>query len=281
MIKAAVIGDPISHSLSPKLHGFWLKKYNIEGTYIAKHVRQEELDNAVKSMISQGYAGFNVTIPHKEKIFKLCHETTRNATLTKAVNTVIIKNGKIFGDNSDASGFINNLKKFHPNFSLINKNAFLIGAGGAARALVFALIDSGIKNIFITNRNQEKAEELIADFHNFTQEKNVKLSFLTQNNFTQNLNECDLLINSTSLGMQGQPELRLDLKNLKPTAIVYDIVYKPLFTNLLQQAQSQGNPIVTGIGMLAYQAAVGFEQWFKKKPEVDDDLLKYLLDIAK
>lgn len=281
MIKAAVIGDPISHSLSPKLHGYWLKKYNIEGTYIAKHVKSDELEHAVQSMIDEGYAGFNVTIPHKESIFNLCHETTRNAALTHAVNTIIIKNGQILGDNSDASGFINNLKKFQPNFSLKNKNAFLIGAGGAARALAFALIDSEIKNIFITNRNQEKAQELITDFRNFAQEKNMNMHFLSINDFAQNLNECDLLVNSTSLGMQGQPDLNLDLQNLKPSAIVYDIVYKPLYTKLLNQARNQGNPIVTGIGMLAYQAAVGFEQWFGIKPEVDDELLKYLVDIAK
>ncbi len=279
IIKAAVIGDPISHSLSPKLHGYWLKKYNINGSYEAIQVKSENLKNDVESLIQQGFAGFNVTIPHKENIFKLCHQKSRNALLTKAVNTVVIQNGQIFGDNSDSLGFINNLKKTYPDVSFKNKNAFLIGAGGASRAIAYGLINEEVKNIFITNRNQEKAENLIKDFQDFAREKSVNLTFLNHQDFEQQLKNCDLLINSTSLGMHGQPELNLNIAQLKPSAIVNDIVYKPLHTILLQNALSQNNAIVTGVGMLAFQAAVGFEYWFKQKVEVDDALLDYLLKL--
>jgi shikimate dehydrogenase len=276
-IKAAVIGDPISHSLSPKMHNFWLQQNNINGSYEAKLVKKENLEDAIKSMVDEGYAGFNVTIPHKEKMFELCNSKTEKANLTKAVNTVTISNGKLHGDNSDCEGFLENLKFFEPNFSLKNKNAFLIGSGGAARAIVFALINSGAKKVFITNRNQQKTQILINDFQVFAKKNNVELQFLAQEEFVQNLNQCDLLINSTSLGITGQPPLELNLKNLQKSAIVYDIVYKPLMTNLLKQAKTNGNKIVTGIGMLAFQGAVGFEYWFKQKPKVTNELLEFLI----
>lgn len=276
-IKAALIGNPVGHSLSPKMHGFWLKQNNIDGSYEAILVKAEDLEDAVKSMIAEGYAGFNITIPHKEKIFQLCNLRTNKANLTKAVNTVIINNGKLEGDNSDCEGFMENLKFFQPDLSLKNKNAFLIGSGGGARAIVFSLITSGVKKIFITNRNQQKAQNLINDFQNFATENQVELYFLNQEEFAQNLNQCDLLINSTSLGMVGQPPLTINLKNLQKSAIVYDIVYKPLMTDLLKQAQSNGNKIVTGIGMLAFQGAIGFEYWFKKKPKVTNELLEFLI----
>ena len=276
--RAAVIGDPINHSLSPKLHNFWLQKYHINGSYEAIHVKAEELDSAVKSMVEAGYAGFNVTIPHKEKIFQLCQTKTAKALLTKAANTITISNNHtLIADNSDCDGFLNNLKFSQPNFELKNQNAFLIGAGGAARAIVYTLINSEVKNIFISNRNAEKAQNLIADFQNFAAEKKVHLKFLAEDTFATQLENCDLLINSTSLGMQGQPKLKINLNHLKKTAIVYDIVYKPLITELLKTAQSQGNQIVTGLGMLAFQGMVGFENWFGKKPEIDEELLKILL----
>lgn len=276
-IKAALIGNPVGHSLSPKMHGFWLKQNNIDGSYEAILVKAEDLEGAVRSMIAEGYAGFNITIPHKEKIFQLCNLRTNKANLTKAVNTVIINNGKLEGDNSDCEGFMENLKFFQPDLSLKNKNAFLIGSGGGARAIVFSLITSRVKKIFITNRNQQKAQNLINDFQNFATENQVELYFLNQEEFTQNLSQCDLLINSTSLGMVGQPPLTINLKNLQKSAIVYDIVYKPLMTDLLKQAQSNGNKIVTGIGMLAFQGAIGFEYWFKKKPKVTNELLEFLI----
>lgn len=278
IIKAAVIGDPISHSLSPKIHNFFLKKYGIEGSYEAIQVKKDELPKAVSDFVAQGFAGFNVTLPLKEEIFKLCNFKSRTATLTGAVNTVIITpDKKIFGHNSDAEGFLNNLKISQPDFDLKNKNAFVIGAGGAARAIVYGLIKSGAKTIIISNRSKERAEELIKNFAEFCAQKKCEVKFFDAIKFEENLSECDLLINSTSLGMVGQDALVLDLKNLKKSAIVYDIVYKPLMTDLLKDAQKRGNKIVTGIGMLIQQALIGFEAWFKQKPEVDAELEKIIL----
>jgi shikimate dehydrogenase len=276
-IKAAVIGDPISHSLSPKIHNFFLQKYGINGSYEAKKISKENLLKDVQQLVAEGFAGFNVTLPHKEEIYKICDHLSRSAKLCGAVNTVIITpDKKLFGHNSDAAGFINNFKNHCPDFNPKQKTAFVIGAGGAARAIVYALIDFGFEKIFITNRNQTRAENLLKNFANFAAQKNCQLQFLPEVKFAKKLDQCDLLVNSTSLGMIGQPALSLDLALLKNSAIVYDIVYKPLQTVLLRQAQAQGNVIVTGIGMLIEQALVGFEAWFKTKPQPDEKLINLI-----
>ena len=276
-IKAAVIGDPISHSLSPRIHNLLIEKYGIDGAYVAILVPKNELSQSVKSMIEMGFAGFNVTIPHKEEIFKLCDYKSKTAALTGAVNTVIItKDKKLFGHNSDAEGFLNNLKEMHPSFDLEGKSAFLVGAGGAARAIVYGLIKSGVKKIFITNRSENRVVELIKNFAQFAQDKKCELEFLEAETFAEKLDKCDLLINSTALGMIGQEALQLDLKKLNRSAIVYDIVYKPLMTELLKAAEKRGNKITTGIGMLIHQALVGFEAWFKCKPEIDEQFFQNL-----
>ena len=276
-IKAAVIGDPISHSLSPIIHNYLLEKHNIDGVYIALKIEKNDLRESIVTLVKSGFAGFNVTIPHKEEIFKMCYYRSKTAELTGAVNTIIItEDKKIFGHNSDAEGFLNNLKDSHPDFDLKNKVAFVIGAGGAARAVVYALIKSGVKKVVIANRNENRAAELIKNFTTFATEKKCELSFLDAKNFEKNLDQCDLLVNSTSLGLTGQAPLELDLKNLNKAAIVYDIVYNPLMTELLKAAQARGNKITTGIGMLVHQALIGFEAWFKQKPEIDQNLIKKL-----
>ena len=202
---------------------------------------------------------------------------TRLSPLTKAVNTVIFAQGKIFGHNSDAEGFINNLKNTHPDLELEDKTSFVIGAGGAARAIIYSLIKSKAKNVTITNRNKERALDLIKDFTDFANENSCELNFKSATDFEQNLNECDLLINSTSLGMIGQEQLQINLENLPTKTIVCDIVYNPLMTDLLKVAQERGNKITTGIGMLIHQALIGFESWFKQKPEIDKELEEILL----
>ncbi len=278
-IKAGVIGDPISHSLSPKIHNFFLEKYQINGSYDAILVKKEQLKEALNSFVEQGLSGFNVTIPHKEEIFKICDSKSRTAILTGAVNTVVItENKKIFGHNSDPEGFLNNLKKFQNNFDLKGKTCFVIGAGGAARAIIYALIKSDVKQIYLSNRNKSRALDLIKDFNNFAAEKKCHIEFLESKNFAEQLNKCDLLVNSTSLGMTGQEPLVIDLSNLNKEAIVYDIVYKPLMTDLLKEAQKRNNKIVTGLGMLIFQALIGFELWFHKKPDADsiEEIFKIL-----
>jgi shikimate dehydrogenase len=276
MIKAAVIGDPISHSLSPKIHNFFLKKYGIYGSYEAIRIEKERFEAGIEELVSQGFSGFNVTLPHKETMYKLCDHKSKSAELTGAVNTVFITaDKKLFGHNSDVDGFLNNLKNKQPDFDLKGKTAFVIGAGGAARAIVYGLIKSGVKKLYITNRNSDKALKLISDFK-LRLENCDKIEFLEMAEFSKKLGTCDLLVNSTSLGMMGQEKLAIDLSHLNESAIVYDIVYKPLMTDLLTSSHKRGNKIVTGIGMLIQQALIGFEAWFKQKPEVDLDL-EYIL----
>jgi shikimate dehydrogenase len=280
IIKAGVIGDPISHSLSPVIHNFFLEKYEISGSYEAVHIKKDNLGPGVQGLVDQGFSGFNVTIPHKESIFKICDHTSKSAQLVGAVNTVIITaDNKLFGHNSDVDGFLNNLRNLQPDFDLNDKTAFVIGAGGASRAIVYGLIKSGVRKIHLTNRNKERALNLIANFSSFETE----IEFLEMAEFSQNLNSCDLLVNTTSLGMlhgtKVQEELIIDLSLLNDSAIVYDIVYKPLMTNLLKNSEERGNKIVTGIGMLIEQALIGFEAWFKEKPKPDSNLEKKLTNL--
>lgn len=266
MIKAAVIGDPISHSLSPKIHNFFLNEYKINGSYEAIRVSPDEFKSYIKNLIKEGYKGFNITIPHKERALEICDHISRTAEIIGAINTLtILENGKVFGHNSDAQGFIDNLKFYHSDISFANKNAFIIGAGGAARAIIYSLINGGVKDIFITNRNQIRVQNLINDFRNFADSKSCKIYYLEKSQFESNLKKCDFLINSSSLGMENMPKLDLNLNQLNNNSIVYDIVYKPLITDLLCNAKQRNLKIVTGLGMLIFQALVGFEIWFGKK----------------
>ncbi len=279
LIKAGVIGFPISHSLSPIIHNFYLNKYKINGTYEAFAIPSENFEDSIKNLVQQqNLSGFNITIPHKEKIYNLCQHLSKTAQMTKAVNTLIVmENGKFFGHNSDAEGFIKNFFNHCPNYQLNNKKCLVIGAGGASRAIIYSLISQKVSQIFIANRDQEKALKLIADFKNFSQQNLVDLKFIPLKTSFDFLNEVDLIINASSLGMINQQKLDIDISNAKKTAIVYDIVYKPLITDLLSQAKKLDLKIITGIGMLIEQALIGFEAWYKIKAEFDLELEKILL----
>jgi shikimate dehydrogenase len=279
LIKAGVIGFPISHSLSPIIHNFYLKKYKINGTYEAFAIPNENFEESIKNLVDQQQlSGFNITIPHKEKIYNLCSHLSKTAQITKAVNTVIIlQNGKFFGHNSDADGFIKNFYNHCPNYQLSHKKCLVIGAGGASRAIVYSLISQKVAKIFIANRDHEKALKLIEDFKNFSQQNFVELEFVPLKKNFDFLPEIDLIINSTSLGMINQSKLDIDISNAKKSAIIYDIVYKPLITDILKQAETLNLKIITGIGMLIEQALIGFEAWFKIKAEFDLELEKILL----
>lgn len=266
---AGVIGDPISHSLSPKIHNFLLQKYQIDAVYIPLKISTTDLASCLKLLPKMGFVGCNITIPHKEQAFKLCDSLSKAASSTKAVNTILFtQDGRIYGHNSDGEGFVNNLCCQYPNFSFLNKNTAILGAGGAARSIVFSLLKQKIGNIKIINRSQERAEKIIQDFKKFT--SNSQISYSNWLEGWENLSDCDLLINSTSLGMENQPSLNLKLGRIKNSTLICDIVYKPLMTNLLKDAKTRNNPILTGIGMLIHQALVGFEMWFGIKPNSDD-----------
>jgi shikimate dehydrogenase len=278
--RAGVIGDPIKHSLSPKIHTYLLKKYDIDGIYLSYRVVADDLENTAREFAQSGLKGFNVTLPHKEEIFKICDFTSKTATIVGAVNTVIVTPDKrLFGHNSDGEGFINNIKQNTTDFKFKDKNIVILGAGGATRAIYYALLKEGVKRITLCNRSDIKAQALINDFKGSF--KTISLELSSWSSRSDILANCDLLVNCTSLGMLGKDDLEINLGNLNKSAIVTDIVYNPLQTSLLKNAQKQGNKTVTGIGMLVNQALVGFESWFGVKPEIDDGLMDLLQESFK
>lgn len=265
--RAFIIGNPIEHSLSPKIHGFWLNRYGVDGSYEAFNVPPPYLAKTVRKLAEDGYVGGNVTIPHKEKVLLLCDELSDAAQKIGAVNTLKFENGRILGDNSDWIGFLDNVFEnvSRETFSMKGKTALVLGAGGASRAIIYALQEQGIK-VAIFNRSRDRAENLAKQFGCEVVDWAAR----------SKLAEFDILVNTTSLGMVGQPELEIDLSSLPKTAIVNDIVYKPLETALLRQARELGLRAVDGLGMLLHQAVPGFEQWFGVKPQVDAGLRIYI-----
>lgn len=265
--KAGVVGFPVGHSLSPRLHGFWLKKYNIAGEYKHYEVRPEDLAEFIHNLRSDNdFSGVNLTIPHKESVIKLLDNIDEIATEIGAVNVVINKNGKLIGKNTDAYGFAENIRTSVTG----TKKAVVLGAGGAAKAVIFALLEIGFKEIIITNRSRVRAEELSSVIRH-------PLSVVDWQKRGEILENTDLLVNTTSLGMTGKESLKIDLSLLPKTSLVTDIVYSPLITPLLAQAKARGNPTVDGLGMLLYQAVPAFEAWFGIKPEVTEELRQYIL----
>jgi shikimate dehydrogenase len=260
---AGVIGSPIAHSRSPALHGYWLRRYGIKGFYIPMDVAQADLREALVTLPKLGFVGLNVTIPHKETVLSLADIVTDRAALIGAANTLIFrKDGKVFADNTDGSGFIANLRQEAPGWVPSTGPAVVFGAGGAARAIVAALIEVGVPEIRITNRTRARAEALRSDFgakihvHDWVQAGNL-------------LDDATTVVNTSALGMTGKPEFKVPLDALNPKALVTDLVYTPLRTAFLEQAEQAGCTVVDGLGMLLHQAAPGFERWFGTRPDVD------------
>jgi shikimate dehydrogenase len=260
---AGVIGSPISHSRSPTLHGYWLRRYGIKGFYIPMDVAQADLKDALATLPKLGFVGLNVTIPHKETVLALADIVTDRAALIGAANTLIFrKDGKVYADNTDGSGFIANLRQEAPAWVPSAGPAVVFGAGGAARAIVAALIEVGVPEIRIANRTRARAEALRSDFgakvhvHDWVQAGNL-------------LDDAATVVNTSALGMTGKPEFRVPLDALNPKALVTDLVYTPLRTSFLEQAEQIGCTVVDGLGMLLHQAAPGFERWFGTRPDVD------------
>ena len=265
LLRAGVVGQPVKHSRSPIIHGYWLEQFGINGRYDRYDVKPEDFSHFVKTLSEQGLQGVNVTIPHKEAAFLALDEATERARRLKAANTLWFENGKLWGDNTDSIGFLANLDQGHPGWDINAKSALILGAGGAARAIIAGLQERNIEKITIVNRTRERAEELaLMSGGQVAVAEWSKLSF--------QLESADLVVNTTSLGMSGQPDLDLSLDPLGKNALVTDIVYVPLETNLLKQARLRGNPVVDGLGMLLHQAVPGFEHWFGKRPVVTDEL---------
>ncbi|MGH6931590.1 MAG: shikimate dehydrogenase [Dongiaceae bacterium] len=267
---AGVIGWPVSHSRSPKLHGFWLRQYDIDGAYMALPVHPGRLGQALRALPVLGFAGVNITLPHKEAALALVDSATAAARRIGAVNTVMIDaDGALRGDNTDGFGFIENLRASLPGWLAQTGPAVLLGAGGSARAVAAALIEAGAPEIRLVNRTAERARRLAADiggpFHTFTwRDTGAALAGAA------------LLVNTTMLGMTGQPLLDLDLAPLPIDAVVNDIVYAPLETPLLARARARGHPVVDGLGMLLHQARPGFAAWFGVEPAVSAELRHFV-----
>lgn len=269
MIKAGVMGWPVAHSPSPALHGFWLKTYGIDGTYERLPVQPEDLPKALRDLAAKGYAGVNLTVPHKEIALKVVDSISEVGRRIGAVNTIFVgADGKLSATNSDAYGFITNLRAGAPHWRPQAGPAVVLGAGGAARAVVAALQDAGVPEVRILNRTLERAQALAKEFGS------VAISWDKR---ADALADANLVVNTTTLGMKGQPPLDLDLARLPVSATVNDIVYVPLETELLRTARARGNAVVDGLGMLLYQAQAGFEGWFGRKPDVTQELRDHVL----
>ncbi|APX22691.1 MAG: shikimate dehydrogenase [Rhodobacteraceae bacterium] len=261
---AGVIGHPVAHSRSPQLHGHWLRKYGLPGHYIPMDIAPEDFESALRMLPKLGFVGANVTIPHKERVMEIADQVSDRATLIGAANTIIFRaDGGIHADNTDGYGFLENLRQGAPDWDPKAGPAVVLGAGGAARAVVAALLDSGVPEIRITNRTKLRAEKLREDFGS-------RLSVVEWVKAGNVLEDAALVVNTTSLGMVGKPELRVPLDGLRRGAVVTDLVYAPLQTRLLRVAEEQGCTTVDGLGMLIHQAVPGFERWFGQRPEVDE-----------
>lgn len=265
---AGVMGWPVSHSRSPRLHGYWLDRYGIDGAYIPLPVSPDRFSDALAGLAAAGFRGVNVTVPHKEQAYAVCTALDDHAKRIGAVNTIVFdEGGGIHGSNTDAFGFIENIRQ---DAEWDGGKSVLLGAGGAARAICVALIDAGTTEIRIVNRTIGRSEKLAQEFGSI-------IRVIDWDNRSDALSEVSILVNSTSLGMTGQPPLDLDLSALPGDAVVNDIVYAPLETDLLAAARSRGNPVVDGLGMLLHQARPGFEAWFGMRPEVTEDLREFVL----
>lgn len=270
---AGVAGWPVAHSLSPRLHGYWLNCHGINGAYVPLAVKPEGFEAAIRGLAAAGFRGLNVTVPHKEAAFALSDVRDAAAKRMGAVNTLVFaESGAIHGSNTDGLGFMENVRQGAPGWQT-EKPAVLFGAGGAARGVAFALIDAGCRDIRIVNRTRERAESLAKD----AASHGVTVSAYDSNASASALEGTGLIVNTTTLGMSGHPPLELDLSSAPLDAVVTDIVYAPLDTPLLVQARARGHITVDGLGMLLHQARPGFAAWFGVEPEVDDALRAFVL----
>jgi shikimate dehydrogenase len=264
------MGWPVGHSRSPLLHNHWLAEYGIDGAYVPLAVRPDALAAALRALPALGVAGVNLTVPHKERAVAVMDRLDESARRIGAVNTVVVKDGGLEGRNTDGYGFIENLRAGAKSWRGADGPAVVVGAGGAARAIVVALIDAGAPEIRLVNRTFARAEALATEF-------GPPLVAVKWDQRDAALDGSALLVNATSLGMTGQKPLELALDALPRSTVVTDAVYVPLETALLAAARARGNPCVDGLGMLLHQARPGFAAWFGRDPEVTPELRAYVL----
>lgn len=268
---AAVLGWPIEHSRSPLLHNFWLQRYQLDGAYIPLAVKPEDFQTVIQGMIAAGFKGCNVTIPHKEAAYQCCDIVDDIAKKMGSVNTLwFTEDGKICGTSTDGDGFVANLQD--AGVALTNQNILILGAGGAARSVAYSLQQNGAQ-VSITNRTLQRAEQLVQDLG--------ARDIIEWQSWPKELGRFDVLVNTTSLGMEGKEDFQFDLQNASADLVVTDIVYVPRMTPLLIAAQQKGLKTVEGLGMLLHQARLGFSKWFNVDPVVDHELTEFVASSLK
>jgi shikimate dehydrogenase len=267
--KAFVVGWPIAHSRSPRIHRFWLNRHGIDGDYLPEAVPPDGIEPFLTGFAGKGYVGGNVTLPHKEAAFRACAVTTPVARRLEAANTLWIEGGRLNGDNTDAYGFTANLDDRAPEWRR-GSTALVIGAGGASRAVLQALIDAGYKTVSLANRTLARAETLANHFGR-------PVSAIDLDQLQHAVPEADFIVNATSAGLHDDGTLEVPWRTAKKTAIATDLIYVPLATPFLRDANAAGLKIVDGLGMLLHQAVPGFERWFGVRPVVDAELRDHIV----
>ncbi len=270
MTRACIIGWPVDHSRSPMIHGYWLKTYRIDGSYVKQAVRPGDVPTFLRSLRKEGLAGCNVTIPHKEAAYAAAEVAMPAARAVAAANTLWFEGDRLVADNTDAAGFISHLRACVPGFDARRAPVAVLGAGGAARGIVYAFLDAGAPEVRIFNRTRERADAVARHF-------GPRVKPYDWRDRVDRSREAGVLVNATSLGMEHTAPLDMPLAQLDDVCIVADLVYVPLVTPLLAAARARGLPAVDGLGMLLHQAVPGFEKWFGVRPEVTDELRALLV----
>ncbi len=260
--KYFIIGNPVEHSLSPKIHNYWFKENRIDAIYEKKEILEDDLKNIVENIRKDQIAGINITVPYKQKIIPFLDELSELSEKTNSVNTVYKKDNKVIGENTDVFGFIESTK--HQSINLKNKTALILGGGGVVPSIISALEKLSIEKIFLMNRTFEKIEKLKKKFS--------KIELLKWGEII----EFDIIINATSVGLKINDKININLDNLKNGKIFYDTIYNPPMTNFLQRAKQNGHNIINGKLMLVYQAQKSFEHWTNVTPKINEKFLKYL-----
>jgi shikimate dehydrogenase len=270
MKRACVIGWPVEHSRSPLIHGYWLKQHAIDGTYSKEAVRPEAVAGFLRSLAAQGFVGCNVTVPHKEAAYSLADEREPSARAVLAANTLWLEGGKLHAANTDTYGYMTHLGLTVPDGRAHDGPVCVLGAGGAARAIVHGFLEAGVEEVRVFNRTRSRAEAMAEQFG-----PRVKvLDWVSRSDASSN---AAVLVNTTAAGLKGGGTLGIDFTGFNPSCIVSDIVYVPLETELLAQARAHGLRTVDGLGMLLHQAVPGFEKWFGVRPQVTDELRAILV----
>ena len=270
-----IIGKPIKHSLSPILHAFWMKEHKIESTYNIYEIDKENISSFLSGLKDKNIDGLNVTIPYKSEVIRYLDHIDKDALGLGAVNTIKVGNdNKLYGYNTDTYGFMQHLNMSAPSWKNKKGNITIIGAGGASRAIIWSILTENKMNIRLYNRSKDRGLKLIVDMKKFFPKSNITLC----PNLPEALNNCSLLVNCTSLGMKGQPKLKINLELMNDRSIVYDIVYSPLVTELLHTARTLNFTAIDGLGMLIHQAVPAFEMWHNKKIILSNALRKSALN---